>query len=73
MNVLLIVGCVIYGLISVLVTLFSGLIWGTTKSWGKFEIPNYLQFFMMFLSGVFWPIFLIWAKIHGPFNTGIFT
>lgn len=73
MNIFLIIGLVIYGLIGITISLFSGLIWGTTKSWGKFTIPNYLQFFMMFLSGTFWPIFLIWAKLHGPFNTGIFT
>ena len=73
MFTLLIICSIVYGLMGILVSLFSGLIWGSTKSWGKFTIPNYLQFFMMFLSGVFCPIFLIWAKLHGPFNTGIFT
>lgn len=73
MGILFITLGVIYGIIGILTMVFSGLIWGSTRNWGKFRLPNWVQFTLMFLSGLLWPIFLTWAKLHGPFNTGIFT
>lgn len=73
MHIFLIAFLVIYSIIGLLVGAFSGLIWGTTKSWGNFSLPNFAIYGAMLLSGVLWPVFVVWGKARGGFNTGIFT
>lgn len=73
MHTLFVILLVAYSIVGLLTTAFSALIWGTTKNWGNFTLPNYAIYVIMLLSGVLWPVFFAWGKLRGGFNTGVFT
>lgn len=77
MMVLAGLGLLVYLAVGLFVGAFSGFLWGSTSRWAGISLPVWMEWSLVGLSGLLWPLFVAFVAIRvwlwGPFNVGWFT